>query len=270
MNRDTLGDRMKSFESVSSTRLVPKMPVMMRLDGKAFHTLTRGFDKPLDMRFVRCMWATAKAVCDQVQGCRFAYTFSDEITLLLVDYDSRDQQGWFDYQVQKMCSVAASAATLAFAQAYQREWTDPLDGEWAYALFDARVWNLPAHEITNSLIWRQQDCIRSSISGLAQAHYSANALHGKDGRVMREMLRAKGVDWECSSAVQKYGACVVREQYEVERSATMGPPGHGVLEGTVTRSRWAVDESIPMFTADREYIEKHVRPREDKEERASE
>ena len=113
--RDSLGTRMKDYESVPRVRLVPKMPVLARLDGKAFHTLTRGLEKPVDWGFVRCMHAAARALCEEVQGCKLAYVWSDEITLLLVDYEDRKTQPWFDYEVQKMCSVSASTATQAFS-----------------------------------------------------------------------------------------------------------------------------------------------------------
>lgn len=113
MTRDDLGDRMKDYyESRSKTRLTRRMPVIIRLDGKAFHTFTKGFKKPFDMIMVKAMQETMKYLCENIQGCVLGYTQSDEITLVLVDYNKLDTGAWFDYDVQKLCSVSASMATL--------------------------------------------------------------------------------------------------------------------------------------------------------------
>jgi len=243
MSKDSLGDRMKGYESVPRTRLVPKMPVLLRLDGKAFHTLTRGMEKPVDMAFQRSMWMTAQHLCEEIQGCRVAYVQSDEITLLLVDYQAIQTQGWFDYEVQKMCSIAAGMASAEFSQLLGRR-----------GIFDCRAWNLPREEVVNCFIWRQQDATRNSISGLAQAHFSAKQLHGKNTSQMQDMLMLeKGINWNDCPVPQKRGVCVVKEEYEVPFS---GPAG--VDAYSATRTRWVIDESIPVFTQDRSYIQKHV------------
>lgn len=109
-----LGDRMKTYEAVSKTHLMRRTPVIIRLDGKAFHTFTRGLDKPFDKTFVRIMQQTMLNLCNEIQGCVLGYTQSDEITLILIDYQNRDTCAWFDNQVQKMASVSASLATLFF------------------------------------------------------------------------------------------------------------------------------------------------------------
>ena len=115
MIRDALGDRMKhNYEEVSKTRLVRRMPAIIRLDGKAFHTFTRGLDKPFDNIFVKSMQDTMKYLCENIQGCVLGYTQSDEITLVLIDYQTLQTDAWYDYEVQKMTSVSASMATLAF------------------------------------------------------------------------------------------------------------------------------------------------------------
>ena len=112
---DELGTRMKEFyENVPKTRLVRRIPVAIRLDGKAFHTFTRGFQKPFDEVLGKAMRKTMKYLCENIQGCVLGYTQSDEITLILVDYQNLNSCAWFDYEVQKMCSIAASMATMAF------------------------------------------------------------------------------------------------------------------------------------------------------------
>ena len=112
---DNLGTRMKEFyEQVPKFRLYRRTPVAIRIDGKAFHTFTRGFQKPFDEILIRSMQATMKYLCENIQGCVLGYTQSDEITLILIDYKNLNSDAWFDYEIQKICSIAASMATMAF------------------------------------------------------------------------------------------------------------------------------------------------------------
>lgn len=116
-----IGTRMKTFyEEASKTRLMKRTPVVIRIDGKAFHTFTKGFNKPFDQTLMSTMQATMKYLCENIQGCVLGYTQSDEITLILVDYQKLNSSAWFDYEVQKLCSISASMATMAFNQ-YFRE-----------------------------------------------------------------------------------------------------------------------------------------------------
>ena len=116
---DDLGTRMKTYyEQIPKTKLMRRTPAAIRIDGKAFHTFTRGFEKPFDDVLVKSMQKTMKYLCENIQGCVIGYTQSDEITLLLVDYKELNSQAWFDYEVQKMCSVAASMATMKFNQVF--------------------------------------------------------------------------------------------------------------------------------------------------------
>lgn len=256
-DKDSLGDRMKMYETVPRLRLVPKMPVLLRLDGKAFHTLTRGLEKPADNGFNMSMRAAALELCEQIQGCQLAYVQSDEITLLLVDYQTVKTQGWFEYEIQKMCSVAASIATHAFAESFRVHHADRFASARPY--FDCRAWNLPREEVVNCFIWRQQDATRNSIQGLAQAHFSHKQLHLKDQPQMMDMLMLeKGINWNDCPIPQKRGVCAVKETYETPNTfqsavgeAIGGPP-------MVTRTRWVIDEAIPIFTQDRTYVQRFV------------
>ena len=118
---DDLGTRMKEFyEQVPKTRLVRRMPVAIRIDGKAFHTFTRGFQKPFDEVLMKSMQETTKYLCENIQGCIFGFTQSDEITLILIDYQKLNSSAWFDYEVQKICSISASMATMAFNKFFER------------------------------------------------------------------------------------------------------------------------------------------------------
>ena len=168
--RDDLGARMKIFyEQIPKTKLMRRTPVIIRIDGKAFHTFTRGFKRPFDEILINTMQATTKYLCENIQGCVLGYTQSDEISLVLVDYQRFESSAWFDYEIQKICSIAASMATMAFnkffnyhakeyvSTLYEHEWTDVEKqyGDILYnavekgALFDARVFHIPKEEVTN-------------------------------------------------------------------------------------------------------------------------
>lgn len=113
-NSSLLSDRMKMYEKVNTSYLMRRNPIIIRLDGRAFHTFTKGMNKPFDSILMNSMQETAKALCESIQGCKLAYTQSDEISLLITDYDSTKTEAWFDYNVQKMVSLSASSATLFF------------------------------------------------------------------------------------------------------------------------------------------------------------
>ena len=121
---DELGKRMKIYEAVSKTKLVRRMPVAIRIDGKAFHTFTRGFQKPFDNVLMKTMQETTKSLCENIQGCVFGFTQSDKITLILIDYQTFETDAWFGYKVQKMCSIAASMATMAFNKCFTKNVED--------------------------------------------------------------------------------------------------------------------------------------------------
>jgi tRNA(His) guanylyltransferase len=182
---DSLGDRMKNnYESRSRISLYRRMPVIIRLDGKAFHTLTGGCEKPFDMKFSLAMDKAMVKVMDEAQGSKIGYVQSDEISILLTDYDTRETQAWFDNQVQKICSVSASIASVEFTEAF---------GKKGY--FDCRCFNIPCEEVTNYFIWRQQDWMRNSVQMLARSYYSQKDLHKKTIPMIHEMLFEKGVNW---------------------------------------------------------------------------
>ena len=216
---DQLGQRMKTFyEQVPKIRLVRRMPVAIRLDGKAFHTFTRGFQKPFDEVLGNAMVRTMEYLCKNIQGCVFGYTQSDEITLLLIDYQTLDTCAWFDYEIQKMCSISASMATIAFNKYffeeardwYNRQLPSTLQCEqnivkqWKVykiaaekgAMFDARCFNIPKEEACNLVYWRQLDATRNSIQMVGQANFSHSELQGCSCSVIQDMLHEqKGINW---------------------------------------------------------------------------
>jgi tRNA(His) 5'-end guanylyltransferase len=265
---DELGKRMKEFyEAVPKTKLMRRTPVAIRIDGKAFHTFTRGFKKPFDEVLIKSMQETMKYLCENIQGCVLGYTQSDEITLILQDYAKLDTCAWFDHEVQKMCSIAASMATLAFNKAFDTQTLDLLepdpDFDFQYferlvdaihkgAMFDARCFNIPKEEVTNLLYWRQLDATRNSIQMVGQANFSHKELHGKSCNQIQDMLMIeKGINWNDLPIYQKRGSCCIKETYQDENV--------DIKDGACLRTRWIIDKTIPIFKGeDRNYIDKLI------------
>lgn len=278
---DELGTRMKEFyESVPKTKLMRRTPVAIRIDGKAFHTFTRGFSKPFDDVLINTMQDTMKYLCKNIQGCVLGYTQSDEITLILVDYKRLNSSAWFDYEVQKMCSIAASMATMAFNKFFESnvekendsftaEWLDEdtynpnykntkLKDLWRVhnnalkngAMFDARCFNIPKEEVTNLVYWRQLDATRNSIQMVGQANFSHKELQGKSCEKIKEMLiTEKEISWEDFRPMYKHGSCCIKVTTETDG---------------VTRSSWEIDKNIPLFVGEgREYIESLIQCQEE-------
>lgn len=266
--KDSLGDRMKTYENASRNYLMRRTPVIIRLDGKAFHSFTKGFQKQFDMLLMRSMWETSQELCSKIQGCKIGYTQSDEISLLLTDYESIDTCAWFDNGIQKMVSVSASMATLAFNDAFanfvNEEYNNIIEAPISCdadikeidrlfdnyfnkintALFDSRVFTLPKEEVCNYFIWRQQDATRNAIQMVGQSNFSHKQLNKKSCNDIQEMLfQEKGINFNDFPVYQKRGACIVKEKY---------------TKGDAERTRWIVDKDIPIFTQDRDYIEKFV------------
>lgn len=236
---DEFGDRMKGYENAYRIKLPKRLPVMIRIDGKAFHTYTRGMEKPFDEVLTNAFWETCKYLASEVIGCKVVYHQSDEITLLLTNYDQLKTESWFDNNLQKMASIAASLATAKFNEVMRV--THP---EKQLALFDARVWVLPQEEVNNAFLWRQQDASKNSISMVAQAHFSQKTLNQLNGAEMKEkLLVEKGVDWNNLPVWQKRGVCIKKEYFE---------------KNGAMRSKWEVDHNTPIFSEETDYINQYV------------
>ena len=263
----SLGDRMKGYEGVTRTYLTRRTPVIIRIDGKAFHTFTSGMVKPFDNVLTDSMQSTMKRLCENIQGCVLGYTQSDEITLVLVDYKSLNSDAWFDNNIQKMVSVSASMATAYFNKAfrlafeayvhhpdrtspYSREYLEACWRKIDCAMFDSRVFNIPKEEVCNCLIWRQQDATRNSIESTAQAHFSHKQLHGKSCDVLQDMLMIdKGINWNDTATKLKRGSCCIKETYRADDD------GINADSQPILRTRWTIDNEIPIFTQNRKYVE---------------
>lgn len=278
---DDLGTRMKTFyEQIPKTKLMRRTPVIIRIDGKAFHTFTRGFQKPFDEVLIKTMQETTKYLCENIQGCVLGYTQSDEISLVLVDYKRFETSAWFDYEIQKMCSIAASMATMAFNKFFENNVDDCRFSKWdgvskyeegteeyiktllkaveKGAMFDARVFNIPKEEVTNCIYWRQLDASRNSIQMVGQANFSHKELQNKSCNDIQDMLMLqKNINWNDFPTYQKRGTCVVRNKIVVESD---GIAETAILRDiTMSENEWIIDKDIPIFKGEgREYIDRLI------------
>ena len=289
MIRDEIGNRMKTYyEEIPKTRLMHRTPVAIRLDGRSFHTFTRGFQKPFDEVLIKSMQNTMKYLCENIQGCVLGYHQSDEITLILIDYQNLNTSAWFDYEVQKMCSIAASMATMAFNKAFAKtfdEWGRENLPNWddggtnesvdenlmklcqVYynaqekgAMFDARCFNIPKEEVTNLIYWRQLDATRNSIQMVGQANFSHKELQNKSCNNIQDMLIAeKGINWNDFPTHQKRGSCCVRKVVNVTTKDICEEQewGDPIIKTMVTTHYdWVIDTEIPLFKNEgRDYID---------------
>jgi len=242
--KDSLGDRMKAnYENVFKTRLPKRMPVIIRLDGKAFHTLTKKLGKPFDSGFMDWMNQTAKYLCDNIQGAQMAYVQSDEISILINNYKKLVSQSWFDNEVQKMASVSAGMASAFFSSlvTYSCSINEGLKKKLPTntIVFDSRVVGLPKEEVANYFVWRQQDWTRNSVQMLCRSYYSHKECVNKNNSDMQDMIHKKGDNWDKLDTALKRGRCIVRRE-------------------RLGRSTWRVDDDIPVFTKHRLYIEQHL------------
>lgn len=251
MVRTTIGNRMKDYEAISKNFLMRRTPAIVRLDGKSFHSFTRGFDKPFDEDFMTAMQETMKYLCENIQGCVLGYTQSDEITLVLCDYQTLETDAWFDYNVQKMTSVSASMATFAFTSAFNKILREMRASNYTFfedkikmigeklekgVFFDSRAFSLSKEEVCNCLIWRQQDATRNSIQAAGHAYFSQKELHGLNcNRIQEKLFSEAGINWNDYSVPEKRGTCCIKED-----------------------GKWVLDYNIPIFSQDRNYVNSRI------------
>ena len=262
MDRTTLGDRMKNnYENITRYYLTRRMPVIIRLDGRSFHTFTRGFKKPFDDILIKTMQDTMKYLCENIQGCVLGYTQSDEISLVLTDYAELTTDAWFGNNLQKMCSVSASMATVAFNKFFYDNMPAEGENSGTYykafekgAMFDSRVFTIPKEEVCNYLLWRQQDATRNSIQSVGQANFSQKELHGKSCSDIQDMLMTqKGINWNDYTTTLKRGSCCIK----IDDSLTEYDEVENISD-YIQRSKWVIDDEIPIFTKYINYVEKLI------------
>jgi tRNA(His) guanylyltransferase len=223
--KDELGARMKEFYEDALRIVLPRCTyVVVRIDGRAFHSFTRELERPYCRPLADALDHAAQALCKEMIGCRFAYGQSDEYSFLLTDLESEDAHLWFDGNVQKIVSVAASVFTGAFNRCF----TSTL-----FASFDARVMVIPQRsEVEKYFLWRQLDASANSLNMLASAHYSHTELLRKTTAEKHEMLHSKGLNWAKEPADFKRGRVVRKAQ-----------------------SGWLLDLEIPIFNRETAYLD---------------
>lgn len=202
----TVGNRIKRYEEVSSQKLLPRSPLFIRVDGRAFHTFTKGCNKPFDMNIIAAMTYAARQTAQEMSGFKLAYIQSDEATFMLTDYDTFETQGWFNYELNKVVSISASAFT-AYFNAYYGVTGKP-------AMFDSRAFTVPVDDAPNAFLWRQQDWRRNSIQMLARSAFNQKECNGKNLDELLTMCSAKGLEWHNLKPQLKYGT-FVEADYEL-------------------------------------------------------
>lgn len=224
--KDSLGDRMKGYEDVWRIKLTQRMPLIIRLDGKAFHTLLSHAQKPFDYEFIDTMKLSVHNLMLGLQNAVLAYCQSDEVSILFHNYKKLTTESWFDNNLQKMISIASSSMSVNFTKYFNHR----------TGIFDARAFILPEAEVVNYFIWRQNDAVRNSIQAVGQANFSQKELHEKSCEDIKEMLLQIGIDWNTYDGIAKRGFCF---------------------------KNCRIDEKIPRFSENREYISELLKTEEE-------
>lgn len=230
--RDDLGNRLKvKYERATQQHVQQRTHLIIRLDGKAFHTFTRKAEKPHDLRLSVTFNVAVSKLCKSIDGAKFAYLQSDEVSILVTDFATKNTSMWLDGNVQKICSISSSILTAEFNNYLK---TNTSFENTALAYFDSRVFTISDPvEVYNYFVWRQQDCTRNSINSMAQTLYSHKQLQGKNCNELQELIFQKGTNWNDLSTEFKRGKIIKKEE------------GKG----------WSVDLEIPIFTQS-DYIQK--------------
>ena len=272
MTRDSLGDRMKADYENRMRFLLPRRTyTLIRVDGKSFHSYTRGCERPYDVGLMADMDAAALALCENLEGAQLAFVQSDEISVLLTDFTSMQTQAWFDGSLQKLASISASVATARFNLARMRRLAEQVAetksaqevlasvfaGRTAY--FDSRAFTIPDPlEVENYFLWRQQDATRNSISMTAQANFPHERLQGKCSDQMQEMLwQEKGLNWNDMPGGFKRGRCIVQNRSVQDCEYQDKRTGETRTAMGVERRTW---EGVipPVFTQERGWLRSQI------------
>lgn len=253
-DKDDLGNRMKAYEAPSTGRRVFKgQPLVVRLDGKSFHTFTKGLERPYDQSLSDLMVATMKALVDRFQA-NIGYTQSDEITLVFLSEPEDRGDLNFDGRLQKIETLTASFASVYFNKHLRNYLPQKAD---ELPIFDSRAFAVPnAQEAYHSLLWRQQDCTKNAISMAAQSMYKQSELQGKNGSELQEMMFQKGVNFNDYPFFFKRGTFARREGVERELSyaelqkipTEYRPTGPVMRSEIVTHDYWLSKLPNPIET----------------------
>lgn len=233
---------MKGYESITKNFVMKRTPTIIRLDGRAFHTYVKHINpandpsmvgQPFSHNLHYIMTNVVLHLAEEIQNVKIGYTQSDEITLLLTDWEELTTEQWFNGNIQKMTSVSAAIASVWF----NKYWVEVFGQNKKLATFDSRVFNIPKEEVCNNFIWRQQDASRNSVQMLGHYHFSQKQMHGLNNSQVQDLLMLnKGINWNDVDTWKKRGSCIIKQD----------------------NGKWCVDENIPIFTQDRNYINQYV------------
>ena len=283
MDTSDLANRMKEYEKRNQYYLQKRTPVAIRVDGRSFHTFTKGFKRPFDDILMKSMQETAKYMCENIQGAKLAYIQSDEITIILTDYDTLETDCWINYRTDKLCSISASMATMAFNKFFRKNVenfvqdcatdyeTQGLCGEGTVeyelcktyqksaekgAMFDARCFNIPKEEVTNLIYWRQLDATRNSIQMVGQANFSHKELQNKSCNDIQDMLHEqRGINWNDYPTVCKRGTACIKNRKIIEYLDEFKATAK-LMDSTKTENSWIIDTEMPILKGeDRAYVD---------------
>ena len=237
--------RMKTFyENRQKYYLNRRIPAVIRLDMKAAHSYCKPLKNKFDPNFMKVMNLTAIKLAESIQGAQCLFLQSDEISILLHDYKSLVSDAWFDYNKSKIETISSAIASVEFTNNSPFIWTGLIKS----AYFDSRSFNLPENEVNNYFVARQRDCIKNSIQALGQTLYSHKELDRKNMSQVQDMCFEKGYNWNNLPVSYKRGRCIIKETYI-----------HCYVEDKpVYRSRWVVDNNIPEFSQDKNYVEQYL------------
>ena len=245
---DALSTRLKGYEEVTRYKLYPRTFTVLRLDGVSFSNFTKYLEKPFDDGLIEDMNLTAIHLAENIMGCKAVFTQSDEINIIVTDFDNLTTESWYGGIIQKIASISASIASAKFNQLRTLRNLQPNDEDRNFifdddllklklAYFDCRVFQIPfVEEAINIFQWRQQDATRNSISSVAQSLYSHKQLEGKNSSELQEMIFAKGINWNDLDEGKKRGRLIVKVQKEITTD-----------KGTAIRNKWEVVET-PIFS----------------------
>lgn len=229
MDKTSLGNRMKQYENVNRQYLTSRTPVIIRVDGRSFHSYTKGFDKPFDHRIINAMVYAAEKVAEDMQGFQAAYIQSDEASFVMHDYTNLQSEGWFGYNLNKIISISASLMTIHF-NAYigkerKKNFSETMEvlcnKDAKIALFDSRAFNVPREDVSNYFLFRSQDNHRNSLSSYAQSLFSHKQLHKKNQYNIHEMLYKIGKNWTTDLLpVEKNGTFLIKDENGVIQKRT--------------------------------------------------
>ena len=228
-----LKEKCEYYRSLTDYKLMPNSYVLAMVDGHCFSKLIKNkFDKPFDDLFIKMMNETAKYLCEQVQGVKFAYTQSDEISLLITDFETPTTDSYFSFRLCKMQSLIAAMATAKFNQMYAKLANDykgfglkKFDmKEYPTCTFDCKVWTVPnANDAYAWFLYRQTDCIKNSKAQTAQAYLSHKELVGLTADEMIAKLKnEENIDWYDYENGKKYGRLIKKVETPMEKDLPNG------------------------------------------------